>query len=160
MTRLGITGHQSIPEVAHSFVTDALIREIEGAAHGGKLWGITSLAVGADQVFAELILRSGGSLHVIVPSARYENTFNADEERARYEALLNAATELERLQFDEPTEEAFFAAGRRVVDLCDTLLAVWDGKPSRGLGGTADVVKYAESSGRHVAIVWPAGVGR
>ena len=137
-----------------------LAREIESAARGDELWGITSLAIGADQVFAELVLRAGGNLHVVIPSARYEKTFSADEELTRYETLLNAAAEIERLQFDEPAEEAFFAAGRRVVDLCHTLLAVWDGQPSRGLGGTADVVKYAQSSGRQVAIVWPTGVSR
>lgn len=74
--------------------------------------------------------------------------------------LVAAALEVERLGFDEPTDEAFLAGAMRVVALCDKLLAVWDGKPSRGLGGTADVVQYAQSLRRSVAIVWPAGVTR
>jgi hypothetical protein len=159
LTHLGVTGHQSIPEGARDFVRQTLKTEIKHALLAGQLWGITSLAVGADQMFAELVLQAGGRLHVIIPSAMYERTFDA-EGLTRYQALLASATRLERLKFDEPTEEAFFAAGRRVVDLCDTLLAVWDGKPSRGLGGTADVVNYAQSSGRQVAIVWPADVAR
>jgi len=36
----------------------------------------------------------------------------------------------------------------RVVDLADLLIAVWDGKPARGPGGTADVVAYAASAGK------------
>ena len=33
--------------------------------------------------------------------------------------------------------------GRAVVDCSSVLVAVWDGQPSRGLSGTADVVAYA-----------------
>lgn len=37
----------------------------------------------------------------------------------------------------------------------DVLLAVWDGLPGRGPGGTADVVAYARSKGVPVTILWP-----
>lgn len=159
MTKLGITGHQLIPDAARESVVDALKREIERASQPSSLWGLTSLAVGADQLFAGLVLRAGGKLHVIIPSNSYDGTFRNDG-LTRYHTLLTAATKVERLDFDEPSEEAFFAAGCRIVESCDILLAVWDGKPSRGLGGTADVVQYARSSGRPVEIIWPAGVAR
>jgi hypothetical protein len=159
MTKLGITGHQLIPDAAREFVVDALKRKIERASPASSLWGLTSLAVGADQLFAGMVIRAGGNLHVIIPSRGYEVTFRNDG-LTRYHTLLTAATKVERLDFDEPTEEAFFAAGRRIVESCEILLAVWDGEPSRGLGGTADVVEYARSSGRPVEIIWPAGVAR
>jgi hypothetical protein len=38
-------------------------------------------------------------------------------------------------------------AGRVVVDRSSVLVAAWDGQPSRGLGGTADVVAYARERG-------------
>jgi hypothetical protein len=37
--------------------------------------------------------------------------------------------------------------GKVVVDRAEVLIAVWDGLPARGLGGTADVVAYAGSAG-------------
>jgi hypothetical protein len=40
-------------------------------------------------------------------------------------------------------EDAYLAAGQRVVELSDIVLAVWNGKPAKGKGGTADVVAYA-----------------
>ncbi|MFH9861330.1 hypothetical protein [Streptomyces sp. NPDC017202] len=40
------------------------------------------------------------------------------------------------------------------------LLAVWDGKPARGYGGTADVVAYAERTGVAVRVLWPDGASR
>jgi hypothetical protein len=40
------------------------------------------------------------------------------------------------------------------------LVAIWDGKPARGLGGTGDVVRYAQEKGTAVSIVWPDDIGR
>jgi hypothetical protein len=73
---------------------------------------------------------------------------------------LEAAHSVTRLDYAEPTEEAFLAAGKSVVDNCQVLIAVWDGKPARGLGGTADIVRYARDTGKAVSIVWPDGIDR
>jgi hypothetical protein len=51
-------------------------------------------------------------------------------------------------------------AGRTVADRCDLLLAVWDGQPAAGLGGTADVVSHATYRGKSVEVVWPEGSSR
>lgn len=159
MTRLGVTGHQAIPDVALDFVAEGITGQVSAVSPADLVVGVTSLAAGADQLFATIVIRCGGSLHVVVPASGYETTFNG-KDRSEFSRLLQLASEVERLPFDAPTEEAFFAAGKRVVDLCDVLLAVWDGEPSRGLGGTADVVRYACQAGRDVRIIWPAGVTR
>ncbi|MDP9110532.1 MAG: hypothetical protein M3M96_02725, partial [Candidatus Eremiobacteraeota bacterium] len=59
------------------------------------------------------------------------------------------------LPYDAPTGEAFLAAGKYLVENSDILFAVWDGEPSRGIGGTADVVSYARSAGRHIVRINP-----
>lgn len=64
------------------------------------------------------------------------------------------------MPYEEPSDEAYLAAGQEVVDLTDTLLAIWDGQPARGLGGTADVVRYARSVGKRVVVIWPLGSAR
>jgi hypothetical protein len=109
---------------------------------------------------AELVIEAGGGVEVIVPSAGYEATFQSPDQLRRYERLLQAADKQVFLNFDSPSEEAFYEAGQAVVDGCDLLIAVWDGGSSRGLGGTADVVRYARDRGRRVQIVWPAGAIR
>jgi hypothetical protein len=43
-----------------------------------------------------------------------------------------------------------------VVARCDLLVAVWNGAPARGLGGTADIVSYARECGRATVIIDPA----
>jgi len=52
------------------------------------------------------------------------------------------------------------AASRAMLARADCLYAVWDGKPARGYGGTADVVAEAEGSGIPVTVIWPEGARR
>jgi hypothetical protein len=154
VTSLGITGHQSLPRAAYDSIAAALDEQIEAASRDGVLWGVGCLAVGADQLFADLVLRSGGRLHAVIPAEGYEQTFDAAGLR-RYRTLVGAAAKIDRLGFAAPTERSFLAAGRRVVRSCDRLLAVWDGRPAQGLGGTADIVMYARTVGRPVEVIWP-----
>jgi hypothetical protein len=119
----------------------------------------SSLAAGADQLVARVVLEEGGSVHAIVPSAGYGETLTG-RDRTFYEKLLAASADVVRLGFQEPSEQAYWEAGKAVVDRCEILIAIWDGLPARGLGGTADVVGYAKERGKDVRIIWPAGVAR
>ena len=49
-------------------------------------------------------------------------------------------------------EAAYAAAGLAVLDRCDLLIALWDGMPARGPGGTGDQV--AEARARALPLVW------
>ena len=51
-------------------------------------------------------------------------------------------------------------ASLRMLDLAEKLIAVWDGQPARGYGGTADVVSAAKEKNIPVTIVWPPGAAR
>lgn len=157
MTRVGVTGHQEIPEGVLDYVVDNVSALL--ASCSPPVSALTSLAAGADQLVAREVLTAGGTLHVVVPSRGYETTLARDDLRS-YEALVSQAQEVTLLDFPEPSEEAYWAAGRAIVDGCDLLLAIWDGQPARGLGGTADVVAYARDLEKEVRVVWPQGVGR
>jgi hypothetical protein len=50
--------------------------------------------------------------------------------------------------------DAYRRVGHYVVDHCDLLIAIWDGQPARGRGGTADIVQYALDRHRRVLRVW------
>lgn len=157
MTVIGVTGHQHIPSEATFHIASGIGRILR--SHRRELTGVCSLAAGADQLFAQAVLGMGGALHVIVPCERYDETFSGAD-LSRFRKLLGDADLVETLGHPEPTEEAFLDAGHRVADLCAILVAVWDGEPARGVGGTADVVDYAKAAGREIVIVWPTGVTR
>jgi hypothetical protein len=156
--RLGISGHQDLSTEVVSYVRPILTRVI--SEKNGNVVGVSSLAVGADQLFANTILEQGGSLHAIIPCRRYESTFSEPESLNQFKFLLARAQEIETLEYPEPCEEAFLDAGHRVVDSSDLLIAVWDGRPAAGKGGTADIVAYARRQNREVRVVWPTGVAR
>ncbi len=123
------------------------------------LVGVSCLAGGPDQLFARIVLELGGTLVVVVPAAHYRNGLDPDEQ-VGYDELLARAKHTERLPFVASTEQAHLAAGQAVVDQSDQLVAVWDGQPARGLGGTADIVGYARQQGVPVTVVWPEGATR
>jgi hypothetical protein len=47
-----------------------------------------------------------------------------------------------------------------MLDRAEHLFAVWDGKPARGYGGTADVVAEARQRAIPVTVIWPDGASR
>jgi hypothetical protein len=154
---VGVTGHQNLPAAAVTYVRGELVSRLTPV---DDLEGVCSLAAGADQLFADIVLDCGGKLQVVIPSHGYEGTFQTDTDRSRYLRLLRAASERICLNYSKPSEDAFFAAGRAVVDMCDYLIAVWDGEKARGHGGTADIVAYAGRKQKRIEIIWPEGITR
>lgn len=151
---IGITGHQRLDDQADW--ADVLEKiDAELIRHGEHIVGITSLAIGADQLFADSVLEHGGSLYVVVPFEGYETKFSEGPSRDAYVRLLAKASTMEILEKSGTEEEAYLAAGKRVVDLADEIIAVWNGQPAAGLGGTADVVDYARSVGKPVTVITP-----
>ena len=156
--RIGVTGHQDIPPHALEYVSRGINRVLDDV--NDNLVGVTSLAAGADQLFASRVVERGGRLEVVLPCKGYEKTFSRPEDLKNFHALRERAAAIEILSFDRPSDEAYLAAGCRVVDLSEVLLAVWDGQPPKGKGGTADIVEYARRQGVQLEIVWPTGTVR
>jgi hypothetical protein len=127
---------------------------------GGALEALTCLAAGADQLFADIALDSGVPVTAVIPGMDYEAHLDDDAARAGYRRILGACANRVELPPEPTHEEAYFAAGRWIVDHCDRLIAVWDGRPSRGLGGTGDVVAYARRTEVPVTVLWEPGVRR
>ncbi len=158
MTTIGVTGHQNIPSEALAFVRKGIADVISRS--GEQPTGVSSLAAGADQLFANILLNAGGRLHAVIPCHGYEKTFSEPANLGCFLGLLKKADIIETLDNPNPSEEAFLEAGHRVVELSDILIAVWDGKVAKGKGGTADAVNYARERGREIVVLWPAGVTR
>lgn len=150
---VGITGHQNIRGRCAELVRAELEHQLDVLEK--PLVGLTSLAAGADQIFAEAVLQAGGRLTVVLPSEQIEVSFKGSSALATFQELMKHASEVIRMPFAKPGEEAYWAAGQAIAERSDLLLAVWDGHPAGGLGGTADVVEYARARGIAVTVIWP-----
>jgi hypothetical protein len=111
---------------------------------------VSPIADGADQIAAELALELGWELQAVLPFAReqYRASLANDPARERFDTLLGRATCVLELPGDlDDSLDAYVMTGRATVAHCDALIAVWDGKPPRGRGGTGEVVQLALTRG-------------
>lgn len=172
--RVGVTGHRAIADVdaVRAASIDAIDRlrrdpasdvEINDmAVRDIEIW--SSLAEGADRLVAELVPTHAARLVVILPldPDDYRNDFDTESSRAAFDSLLESAARIEITGPDPAAdaaatrESAYERAGLAIVERCDVLLALWDGAPSRGRGGTAEIVGAARERGRtviHIPVV-------
>jgi len=146
--KAGITGHQDIggKEIV-DWVYGSLLKIIKDYNIDE---GLTSLAIGADQLFAEALVELKIGFTAVIPCDLYENTFSNKVDLENYHTLCALAKKIINQDFPIPSEKAFFEAGKRIVESTDILIAVWDGHKARGIGGTGDIVSYAVSTNRSV----------
>lgn len=155
--RVGVSGHRRLADPAG--VADDVDRALDGLDGGpARLVAVSSLAEGADRVVAERVLARSGGLEAVLPLPveDYAADFDDPATRQEYDALLARAdtvTVVPADPGDASREAAYARAGTAVLDRCDVLLALWDGLPARGRGGTAEVVAQARATGRPVVVV-------
>jgi hypothetical protein len=94
-----------------------------------------------------------------VPATEYRDGLPANSHDA-YDKLLADAAHVHRLARTHSDSAAHWEASEVMLSDADRLVAVWDGMPARGYGGTADIVALAHDHGIQVSIVWPAGARR
>lgn len=156
--RLGITGHRGLPEDVEQLVRAALVAVVEQYPPT-DLVGVSCIADGPDAWFAQAVLDHGGQIEAVIPAEAYRESL-PDSHHATYDELLRRASEVHSTGLKESNSEAHQAGSEILVGIVDLLVAVWDGQPARGYGGTADVVAYAERTGVPHSVIWPEGAAR
>ena len=106
-------------------------------------------------------------IEVVLPFAKddYMQDFETEESRQEFEELYRKSKKpivlknklpvgaLSTIEQTAARNRAYEDVGRYVVTHCDVLIALWDGKPSRGKGGTAEIVAYAREKKRPLIII-------
>ena len=169
---VGVTSHRDLVRGETDAIrarVRSLFAELRHTFPDMPLVVLSPLAEGGDQLVAEEALAAGVRLVAALPLARseYARDFPDADSLARFEKLCDAAEIIEvphlpgspvAASDTSPEGEArdshYAEAGVYVSDHCHLLLALWDGKPSLSLGGTAQIVRY------HLAGVRPAPVER
>lgn len=150
--QIGVTGHQEREGLDWHWTRSqiAVVLRDESPVGGA----LTSLAIGTDQLFAQEALLQRIVVTAVIPFEDYERSFKGAGLES-YRGLLAQCGHILVLESRDSDEKAFLAAGIRVADGSDLLVAVWDGKPAEGLGGTADIVSYALKHGREIVHLDP-----
>jgi hypothetical protein len=174
--RVGVTGHRPkdltkanaalLHHHVHTTLKLILNTSTEVQATNGSLFSseppvfriISPLAEGADRLVANAAMALGYELQCPLPFQRdeYAQDFATAESRAEYRSLLDQATAVLELDGSRETPkretESYAAVGRMVLNQCDFLIAIWNGAPARGEGGTAQIV--AEAMRHEIPTVW------
>jgi hypothetical protein len=156
---IGITGHRDLVEEEKPALESRLRAFFGSLAEqfpGLDLQLISALAEGADRLAARVALEMNVELIVLLPMEQpeYERDFSSAESLSEFRDLLGKAGQRIQLpplaaEESDSLEQGGAARDRQYAQLgvfisnhCQVLLALWDGKPSEAVGGTAQVVRY------------------
>lgn len=152
---VGVTGHRHLTEI------DVIITGLEGVLRrlletfpGSNFRVLSSLAEGADRILADKLLQiPKTTLWVPLPLPRedYLSDFRNSRSKEEFIHMLRRAERVIELPVKINRDEAYLAAGRYIIENCDVLLAIWDGKPSRDKAGTASIVALARERSQPLA---------
>ncbi|HJU07741.1 MAG TPA: hypothetical protein VJ727_04590 [Rhodanobacteraceae bacterium] len=155
---IGVTSHRNIPAREIESIR-ARVRELFAQFQHQfphlPLVVLSALAEGGDQLVAQESLNLGARLIAPLPLPRemYAQDFTDAATRATFDSLCTQAhviqlpllpghTLIDIAQSGVERNRQYAQAGAFVARHCHLLLAIWDGKTSDKLGGTAQVVEY------------------
>ena len=151
---IGFSGHRQLsdkPGVAAAIrsTLETLRREAPG-----KWIALSSAAAGADLLFVRSAMELGMGWEALLPLplVEFERDF-PPEEWTEVKALIALAEHVGIATPGGSREDSYLVGGLDVVNRCNVLLVVWNGRPARGKGGTADVVAHARGIGRPMVII-------
>ncbi|MFE1317195.1 hypothetical protein [Kitasatospora phosalacinea] len=159
MPVIAVTGHLDLAP-ATSRAVRAALDALLSRYPAGELTGVSCLAPGADTLFADAVLARGARLVAVLPGPSHPGPQATPAERAAFDRLRAAAHRVLVLPAPRLDPAAYAAANARLLQLADRLVAVWDGGPGNGPGGTADMVAAARAAGVPVDVLWPPGAAR
>jgi len=157
MVAVGVSGHRDLTDLAAvSNAVDKALNKILTTFGGNSLQVISPLVEGADRVVAWRSM-ANYSVHLVVPlpleMSDYMLDFKSISSKAEFITLLEQADQIIELPAEDTRETCYLAAGMYTLDHSDVLIAVWDGAPARGIGGTAEIVAQARRRGMPMAWV-------
>jgi hypothetical protein len=171
VVQIGVTGHRPnrlSPDVAATVPAqcDQILKAIAALAsraHDPLLHSpeppllriLSPLAEGADRIVADAGLALGADLQCPLPfhEEEYCRDFSTESSRDEFHALLAKASAV--FQIDgarDAADVAYERVGRFVLEQSDFLIAIWNGEPAAGRGGTAQIVE--EALAQNIPVIW------
>lgn len=179
---LAFSGHRALRdgEALRDGIRVALgAYRLEAERLGGVLHLHCSIAYGADLLVLEEAESLGIPVHLILPkhykpvepgklieglAADFVDPATGVFRQSDWERALRAMRNAESgrnsgsvrtVLPESPDPECYYDAGVRMLSVADGLLAIWDGLPARGLGGSAEICDHARMLGIPVWVLSP-----
>jgi len=150
---------------------------MDDLVHGDDCTGVefavvSQLADGADRIVVTAVLAQAKTrgkqarIEVVLPMPRdqyvREQGFSSDS-KAEFDRFIDHPRAVRvagpaRSIAKKEKSLAYERAGRELISRCDVLLAIWDGKRSRGRGGTAETLLRAAAEG--MPCIWLPSDGK
>ncbi len=146
---IGFTGQRHLPDEARCRAALSELLKKRKASAEGAVYGVSSIAPGADLLFAECCLELGIPLRILLP-ARLESV-RADFDAStwpRVERVLAAAMSVTVVANHEVRNEGYYECGIEAVQHSQFLIALWSGEEN----DTGEIVQFARATGKPV--VW------
>ncbi len=136
----------------------------EAKAAGGEIDLLSSVARGTDTICVEIAIELKIPVHIVLPLE--EQDFAADfrdypDDWLRAKRLIDFArirpgpNSMRVINGEAVRPQCYFNQITHVLDASDMLIAVWDGQPARGQGGTGQAVEQARKLRIPTSIIDP-----
>ena len=171
VVQIGVTGHRPnrlSPDVAASLPgqCEQVLQAISALAsrlHDPLLHSpqppllriLSPLAEGADRIVAHAGLALGADLQCPFPFhiEEYCRDFTSEASRVEFQDLVAKASAVFQADGERDMDSlAYERIGRIVLEQSDFLIAIWDGEPAAGRGGTTQIIE--EALEQNVPVVW------
>ena len=156
---VAVTGHRDLLDSEIEAIRTrvrSFLQELRDRYPANRLVVLSALAEGADLLVAEVAVELAIELIVPLPKPReiYLRGFTSEAAKQRFATLCTSASQVFELPSSKPPVPEEFSASDWERDYpyaqlgvylsahCHIFIAIWDGKPSHHLGGTAQVVKF------------------
>ena len=171
VVQIGVTGHRPnrlSPDVAADLPGQCeqvlkAIAALASSAHDPLLHSpqppllriLSPLAEGADRIVARAGLALDADLQCPFPFhiEEYCRDFTSEASRDEFQALLAKASAVFQADGERDADShAYERIGRIVLEQSDFLIAIWDGEPAAGRGGTTQIMD--EALEQNVPVIW------
>lgn len=167
--RVAVSGHRlnQLPESTRPALQKRIKEALEAMERCAREAGakapmvlVSALAEGTDRLAAHAALAMQWHLESPLPFliSRYEQDFADAASIDEFQSLLKAADSVAPIDGEAliaaggEAAAPYAAVGHALLEHAQALVAVWNGAPKRGPGGTAEVIENALAKG--LSVVW------
>ncbi|MBX3316169.1 MAG: hypothetical protein KF902_04810 [Phycisphaeraceae bacterium] len=160
---LGWTGHRvvenerAVTDAIREVISELTSRAPDGTTRSASGWfGFGSAAIGADLMVAQACLQSGIPVRIVLPCSLDEMlALTPNEHKCDFTRICVASEVAPTVLSRNNNYVDHAAVAREIASMADVLIAVWDGSPARGPGGTANVVELSRERGTRIIRIDP-----